>query len=303
LILPTLTLPHTPDRMLQVGNMLKPEFGANMGLAAGYGIHQSSNDSSNHVPNNEPFCGPAFGCDAQHLASCPRRPSAWYPSNSAQTERRLQCARGRSSLDESPGRPQSFQLSRPAESLPLITDLNPYDAFEQAQTTAMKSSQSPSSTRSSQSVGPLGELEMFDDETPSHPTPSRPTAPRRPTQSSAPSRPGRLPHSVIERRYRDNLNRQLDTLRNRLPNFKESFACSAEIEDSGLPAKWPSKAIIIAAAIRYIEQIESERDRAKAHAKGLQDQVDGLQKLVRCDDCSIMKYLETLQASNEFTNA
>ncbi|KAK3661373.1 hypothetical protein LTR22_007580 [Elasticomyces elasticus] len=107
----------------------------------------------------------------------------------------------------------------------------------------------------------------------------------------------RLPHNLIERRYRDNLNHQIEVLRNELPNFKSIVACSAgdDIEDQSLGSKWPSKAVVIAAAVQYIASLEQERSQADARNKLLCKQVDGLQKLVKCDDCSIVKYLESMQ--------
>ncbi|KAK4546251.1 hypothetical protein LTR86_011347, partial [Recurvomyces mirabilis] len=42
----------------------------------------------------------------------------------------------------------------------------------------------------------------------------------------------RLPHNLIERRYRDNLNRQIEVLRDELPTFKSIVAYTADIEDT-----------------------------------------------------------------------
>ncbi|KAK4952644.1 hypothetical protein LTR10_009450 [Elasticomyces elasticus] len=106
----------------------------------------------------------------------------------------------------------------------------------------------------------------------------------------------RLPHNLIERRYRDNLNHQIEVLRDELPTFKSIVACTADIEDpSSLGGKWPSKAVVIAAAVQYIALLEQERGQANARNTLLCEQVEGLQKLVRCDDCSIVKYLEGMQ--------
>ncbi|TKA67720.1 hypothetical protein B0A55_08986 [Friedmanniomyces simplex] len=61
----------------------------------------------------------------------------------------------------------------------------------------------------------------------------------------------RLPHNLIERRYRDNLNHQIEVLRDELPTFKSIVACTSDIEDAtALGGKWPSKAVVIAAAIQ-----------------------------------------------------
>ncbi|KAK1082745.1 hypothetical protein LTR33_003707 [Friedmanniomyces endolithicus] len=119
---------------------------------------------------------------------------------------------------------------------------------------------------------------------------------RVPTGELARPKARRMPHSLIERRYRDNLNHQIEVLRNELPTFKSIITCTADIEDAtALAGKWPSKAVVIAAAIQYIAQLELERGQANAQNSLLCEQVEGLQRLVRCDDCSIVKYLEAIQ--------
>ncbi len=119
---------------------------------------------------------------------------------------------------------------------------------------------------------------------------------RVPTGELARPKARRMPHSLIERRYRDNLNHQIEVLRNELPTFKSIITCTADIEDAtALAGKWPSKAVVIAAAIQYIAQLELERGQANAQKSLLCEQVEGLQRLVRCDDCSIVKYLEAIQ--------
>ncbi|KAK3614900.1 hypothetical protein LTR56_026935 [Elasticomyces elasticus] len=109
----------------------------------------------------------------------------------------------------------------------------------------------------------------------------------------------RLPHNLIERRYRDNLNHQIDILRDELPTFKAVVTCNAaDVEDttvSPLAGKWPSKAVVIAAAIQYIGLLEQQRGQAMSRNTLLCGQVAGLQRLVRCDDCAIVKYMEGLQ--------
>ncbi|KAK0851261.1 hypothetical protein LTR87_018027 [Friedmanniomyces endolithicus] len=76
----------------------------------------------------------------------------------------------------------------------------------------------------------------------------------------------------------------------------QGCAPASDIEDAtALAGKWPSKAVVIAAAIQYIAQLELERGQANAQNSLLCEQVEGLQRLVRCDDCSIVKYLEAIQ--------
>ncbi|KAK0950543.1 hypothetical protein LTR91_025592 [Friedmanniomyces endolithicus] len=120
---------------------------------------------------------------------------------------------------------------------------------------------------------------------------------RAPTGELARPKARRMPHNLIERRYRDTLNHQIQVLRDELPTFKSIMACTADVEDATtLAGKWPSKAVVIAAAIQYIAQLELERGKGNARNSLLCEQVEGLQRLVRCDDCSIVKYLEAMQS-------
>ncbi|KAF7185363.1 putative transcription factor sre2 [Pseudocercospora fuligena] len=129
-----------------------------------------------------------------------------------------------------------------------------------------------------------------DDKTPIPiPTASIPTNPQRPTR---PHR--RIPHTIIERRYRDNLNTQIETLRLSLPSLKNAYVCSPDVEDSALPPRLPSKAMIIATAATYIKELEAERNEAIEAVNSLQQQVNDLQKLISCNDCSILQYLQAV---------
>ncbi|CAK4034093.1 hypothetical protein DOTSEDRAFT_72656 [Lecanosticta acicola] len=115
------------------------------------------------------------------------------------------------------------------------------------------------------------------------PNPTRPTRPHR-----------RIPHTIIERRYRDNLNTQIETLRLSLPSLKNAYVTSPDVEDSALPPRLPSKAMIIATAATYIKELEAERQQAVDAVSNLQQQVNDLQKLIQCNDCSILQYLQAV---------
>ncbi|KAK4508555.1 hypothetical protein PRZ48_002294 [Zasmidium cellare] len=105
---------------------------------------------------------------------------------------------------------------------------------------------------------------------------------------------GRVPHNLVERRYRDNLNNQIESLRLTLPSLKDAQPCTdITLEDTSSP-RMPSKAVIISTAATYIKDMENERTRLLAANKALQEQVSGLQKLVRCDDCNVLQYLNTM---------
>ncbi|GIZ47822.1 hypothetical protein CKM354_001090300 [Cercospora kikuchii] len=118
------------------------------------------------------------------------------------------------------------------------------------------------------------------------------------TEQQPPTRPirphRRIPHTIIERRYRDNLNTQIETLRLSLPSLKNAYVCSPDVEDSALPPRLPSKAMIIATAATYIKELEQERQAAMEAVGNLQQQVVDLQKLIQCNDCSILQYLQAV---------
>jgi hypothetical protein len=69
----------------------------------------------------------------------------------------------------------------------------------------------------------------------------------------------------------------------------------SDVEDGPIPAKLPSKASVIATAQTYIKELEEQQERLRSDANALRGQVAGLQKLVRCEDCSVIKYFNSLQ--------
>ncbi|CAN9400952.1 unnamed protein product [Alternaria alternata] len=70
----------------------------------------------------------------------------------------------------------------------------------------------------------------------------------------------RLPHNQVERKYRESLNTQLDSLKRVVPSLQQNNrACDgADIEDLPTPSK-PSKAVILASATAYIKQMEKDK--------------------------------------------
>jgi Helix-loop-helix DNA-binding domain len=64
----------------------------------------------------------------------------------------------------------------------------------------------------------------------------------------------RVPHSQVERKYRETLNAEMERLRINIPTLP--------YDGSSLPLpKKPSKAAVIAAAVDYIKQLEAETER------------------------------------------
>jgi hypothetical protein len=122
------------------------------------------------------------------------------------------------------------------------------------------------------------------------------------SRAQSPSRL-RVPHNLVERRYRDNLNNQIESLRLALPSLRDarpsvplSSVSDPEHDDVGMSMlpRMPSKAVIISTAANYIRDLEAEREHLLAGTRALQEQVSALQKLVRCDDCSILGYFSKM---------
>lgn len=109
------------------------------------------------------------------------------------------------------------------------------------------------------------------------------------------SRGGRVPHNLVERRYRDNLNHQIESLRLTLPSLKDAQPSlpGSDFEDLSSP-RMPSKAIIISTAATYIRDMENERARLLDANKALVEQVASLQKLVRCDEGNLLHYVNAM---------
>jgi hypothetical protein len=76
-------------------------------------------------------------------------------------------------------------------------------------------------------------------------------------------RKARLPHNLVEQRYRDTLNYEIKRLQMAIPYLAGSQEDDCDDDDGdGLTRIQPTKAIIIASAVQYIKSIENERDAA-----------------------------------------
>ncbi|KAJ4375625.1 hypothetical protein N0V86_007158 [Didymella sp. IMI 355093] len=102
----------------------------------------------------------------------------------------------------------------------------------------------------------------------------------------------RLPHNQVERKYRESLNTQLESLRRVVPSLQQDTrVCDgADIEDLPTPSK-PSKAVILASATAHIKQQEKDKKALADENALLRARVKALQALVKCDDCSLMQYV------------
>ncbi|KAF2839211.1 hypothetical protein M501DRAFT_1011100 [Patellaria atrata CBS 101060] len=109
----------------------------------------------------------------------------------------------------------------------------------------------------------------------------------------------RVPHNQVERKYRETLNTQLESLRRVVPSLQEkdgSPGSNPDIEDLPTPTNGkPSKAVILATATAYIKQVEKEKKKAEEENMLLRKRIKALQMLVKCDDCSLMQYVMDLK--------
>ncbi|EME89191.1 uncharacterized protein MYCFIDRAFT_181467 [Pseudocercospora fijiensis CIRAD86] len=103
---------------------------------------------------------------------------------------------------------------------------------------------------------------------------------------------GRVPHNLVERRYRDNLNHQIEALRLVLPSLKDAVPSD---ETSFDHPRMPSKAVVISTAATYIKDMENERQRLMAANGALQDQIGSLQKLLRGNESSVVQYINAMR--------
>jgi hypothetical protein len=110
----------------------------------------------------------------------------------------------------------------------------------------------------------------------------------------------RLPHNQVERKYRESLNTQLESLRRVVPSLQQGQRGfdGADIEDLPTPSK-PSKAVILASATAYIKQMEKEKKAAADENQLLKTRIKALQALVKCDDCSLMQYVMDLKLKQQ----
>ncbi|KXT01521.1 hypothetical protein AC578_4528 [Pseudocercospora eumusae] len=103
---------------------------------------------------------------------------------------------------------------------------------------------------------------------------------------------GRVPHNLVERRYRDNLNHQIEALRLVLPSLKDAVPSD---ETSFDHPRMPSKAVVISTAATYIKDMANERQRLISANEALQDQVGSLQKLLRGNESSVVQYINAMR--------
>ncbi|KAK5202789.1 bHLH/Zip transcription factor [Exophiala xenobiotica] len=98
-------------------------------------------------------------------------------------------------------------------------------------------------------------------------------------------------HSVVERRYRDNLNGKITQLHHTLQAIEANPRRRSSISQESHPARRVRKSDIMTRAIQYVHSSELEMRHMTDEIRHLRDRVQGLEKLVKCDDCILVKSL------------
>ncbi|KAH0843065.1 hypothetical protein AYO21_08763 [Fonsecaea monophora] len=108
-------------------------------------------------------------------------------------------------------------------------------------------------------------------------------------------------HSLVERKYRENLNAKISQLHNTLqashygPKVGEDGEIEAANSASGLPPPKVRKSDVLTEAMNYVNQTEVEMRHMENEIHRLTERVRVLEKLVRCEDCSLLKQMVNLQ--------
>jgi hypothetical protein len=83
----------------------------------------------------------------------------------------------------------------------------------------------------------------------------------------------RVPHNLVERKYRNTLNAEMERLRSAIPHMAR-ISSGGDTEASGGGGVKLSKANVLASAVEYIQSMEAECDRLKRRNNELQAGLD-----------------------------
>jgi len=126
------------------------------------------------------------------------------------------------------------------------------------------------------------------------------------TKSTAPSKAdakqrAKQAHSLVERKYRENLNGKIAQLHNTLqsshygPRTGEEGDSDVPEAPNAIPASKVRKSDVLSEAMNYVNQTEVEMRHMENEIQRLSDRVRVLEKLVRCEDCSLLKQMVNMQ--------
>jgi hypothetical protein len=108
-------------------------------------------------------------------------------------------------------------------------------------------------------------------------SPARTRKPQPRSENSSPKAScgkGKNSHNLIEKRYRNNINSKIQTLRDCIPSFRSKNEDESEDGESEGKVKC-NKGIILEKAIQYIAELEREVERLEKENKGLEAVITG----------------------------
>ncbi|KIW37298.1 uncharacterized protein PV06_10638 [Exophiala oligosperma] len=104
-------------------------------------------------------------------------------------------------------------------------------------------------------------------------------------------------HTMIERRYRDNLNGKINQLHRILQATEANsplMLFDAEISDHGRRVR---KSDIMARAIQYVNRSELEGRHKRDEIQRLREKVQNLERLGKCGDCTLLQNMRRIDFS------
>lgn len=99
-------------------------------------------------------------------------------------------------------------------------------------------------------------------------------------------------HNVVERRYRENLNSQIETLRKSMTALaRQEGTHSLDSAYSPAGIRNLTKTSVIAAATEQIKRAQTENERINQENNRLESQIADLEKLVMCHACPLLQMM------------
>lgn len=99
----------------------------------------------------------------------------------------------------------------------------------------------------------------------------------------------KIAHSVIERRYRNNLNAKITQLDQILISTREHESLSSDEKPIEIASR-TRKADVLADAIKYVKQTMLESKANTQEILSLKSRLAALDKLVNCGDCALLSH-------------
>jgi len=104
-----------------------------------------------------------------------------------------------------------------------------------------------------------------------------------------------VPHSTVEKRYRESINVNIERLHAVLP----TKTLPTDIEDCIKPARPVTKSLLVEAAAKYIPKLFTQYKLQREQNADLEYRIRELQKLANCEGCPILEQLNSINTRLE----